>query len=40
MDSSGSRQEPVAGSCERSNKPFNSIKGVEFLHKVNDYNSL
>jgi hypothetical protein len=31
MDSYGSRQEPVAGSCEHNNEPLGSIKGRKFL---------
>jgi hypothetical protein len=31
LDSSGSRQEPVAGSCEHGTEPSGSIKGGEFL---------
>jgi hypothetical protein len=31
LDSSGSGQGPVAGSCEHGNEPLGSIKGEEFL---------
>jgi len=31
LDSSGSGQGPVAGSCEHGNEPSDSIKGWEFL---------
>jgi hypothetical protein len=31
LDSSGSGQEPVAGSCKYSNEPLSYIKGREFL---------
>jgi len=30
MDSSGSGQGPVVGSCEHSNEPLGSIKGREY----------
>jgi hypothetical protein len=30
LDSSGSEQGPVAGSCEHGNEPAGSIKGAEF----------
>jgi hypothetical protein len=30
LDSSGSGQEPEAGSCEQGNEPFGSIKNKEF----------
>jgi hypothetical protein len=32
MDSFGSGQEPVAGSCEHSNESLGFIKGREFLN--------
>jgi hypothetical protein len=31
LDASGSRQGPVAGSCEHGSEPSGSIKGKEFL---------
>jgi hypothetical protein len=31
LDSSGSGQEPVAGSCEYGNEPSGSVKGGEFF---------
>jgi hypothetical protein len=31
LDSSGSRQGPVAGCCEHGNEPSGSIKGGEFF---------
>jgi hypothetical protein len=31
LDSSGSGQGPMAGSCEHDNEPSGSIKGGEFL---------
>jgi hypothetical protein len=31
LDSSGSGQGPVAGSCEQGNEPSGSIKDAEFL---------
>jgi len=34
LDSPGSEQGPVAGSCEQGNKPLGSIKGREFLKKM------
>jgi hypothetical protein len=37
LESSGSGQGPVAGSCEHSNEPLGSIKGEEFLDKLSDY---
>jgi hypothetical protein len=36
LDSSGSGQGPVAGSCEHSNEALGSIKGKEFLDYLND----
>jgi hypothetical protein len=35
LDSSGTGQGPMAGSCEHVNKPFGSIKGGEFLNLLN-----
>jgi hypothetical protein len=37
LDSFGSRQEPVAGSCEHGNEPLGSITCVEFLDWLSDY---
>jgi hypothetical protein len=37
LDSSGSGQGPVAGSCEHSNEPSCTIKDGEFLDLLNDY---
>jgi hypothetical protein len=37
LDSSGSGQGPVVGSCEHGNYPSGSIKGGEFLDYVSDY---
>jgi hypothetical protein len=36
LDSSGSGQGLVAGSCEHGNEPSGSIKGGEFLHYLRD----
>jgi hypothetical protein len=33
LDSSGSEQEPVDGSCKQDNEPECSINGREFLHQ-------
>jgi hypothetical protein len=37
LDASGSRQRPVAGSCEQGNEPSDSIKSGEFLASLRDY---
>jgi hypothetical protein len=37
LDSSGSRQGPVAGCCEDGNEPAGSIKGEEFLDWLSGY---
>jgi hypothetical protein len=37
LGSSGSRQDPVAGSCENGNEPSGSIKGGEFLEQLRDH---
>jgi hypothetical protein len=37
VDSSGSGQGLLAGSCENSNEPSGSIQGGEFLDQLNDY---
>jgi len=37
LDSSGSRQGPVMGSCERGNEPLGTIKGKEFLDQLNEH---
>jgi hypothetical protein len=37
LDSSGSGQGPVAGSCEHGNEPSGFIKGREFLDQLRDY---
>jgi hypothetical protein len=36
LDSSGSGQVPVAGSCEHCNESSDSIKGGEFLDQLTD----
>jgi hypothetical protein len=37
MDSSGLGKGPAARFCEHGNKPRGSIKGVEFLGQLNDF---
>jgi hypothetical protein len=37
LDSSGSEQRPLAGSCEHGNEPSGSIKDREFLDLLNDF---
>jgi hypothetical protein len=36
LDASGSRQKPVAGSCEHGNESSGSVKGGEFLDYLSD----
>jgi hypothetical protein len=36
LDTSDSRQGPVAGYCEYGNEPLGSIKGGQFLDKLRD----
>jgi hypothetical protein len=36
LDSSGSGQGPVVGSCEHDSEPSGSVKGGEFLNWVSD----
>jgi hypothetical protein len=36
LDSPGSGQSPVAGSCEHGNGPSGSIQGGEFLDQLSD----
>jgi hypothetical protein len=40
MDSSGSRNWPVVGSCKNGNEASGSIKGGEFLGSLSDYKLL
>jgi hypothetical protein len=40
LDTSGSGQGPVAGSCKHGNEPSSSIKGREFLDLLNNYQLL
>jgi hypothetical protein len=40
LDSSGSGQEAVSGSCEHGNEPSGSTKGGEFLGYLSDYQLL
>jgi len=40
LDSSGSRQGPVARCCEDGNEPSESIKCGEFLDQQSDYQLL
>jgi hypothetical protein len=35
LDSFGSGEGPLVGSCDHSNEPSGSIKGREFLHLLN-----
>jgi hypothetical protein len=37
LDSSGSGQGPVAGSCEHSNEPLGSIKFCEILEHLSEW---
>jgi hypothetical protein len=36
LNSAGSGQNPVVGSCEHGNEPSSSIKGGEFLDELSD----
>jgi hypothetical protein len=40
VDASGSGYDPVAGSCEHGNEPWDSIKGEEFFDQLNYYQLL
>jgi len=40
VDSSVSKQGPVAGSCEHDNELSGTIKGGEFLGQLSDYQCL
>jgi len=37
LDSSGSEQSPVAGSCEDVSEPLGFINGEKFLQQLSDY---
>jgi len=37
LDSYGSEQRPMAGSCDHCSEPSGSMKGGEFLDKLSDY---
>jgi hypothetical protein len=37
LNSPGSGQEPMAGSCEQNDEPSGSIKGGEILEQLSDY---
>jgi hypothetical protein len=37
VNSAGSGQRPMAGSCEHGHEPFDAINDVKFLEQLSDY---